>query len=195
MSIAARFAVLLIAASALLAASGTAVAEQAVSVSLHTPFAITANPSSVAAGSVIFQVSNDDLLIHNLRVIKTDLPPAGLPVVAFQVDKTQVNVVASTSDLLATQNENTPAVILATGNYVLICNIASHYTAGMFLAFQVTQAVGGIAELPDAAGTPLEATGTSSDNAGVVASVAAAAIAGVVALGGAAWYTRRRWLR
>ena len=139
MSVPARLTALLIAAGALLATSGTGVAQQTVKVSLASVFVISADPSNVAAGSVIFQANNNDtFLTHNLRVIKTDLPPSGLPVVAFQVDETQVNVVASTSNLLATQTESTPAVTLATGNYVLICNIPGHYGSGMFVGFEVT---------------------------------------------------------
>ena len=53
-------------------------------------------------------------------------------------------------------------------------------------------AVGGIAELPGVAGTPLEAQGSSGRD---VASLAAVVAAGVVALAGGAWYARRRWLR
>ena len=52
--------------------------------------------------------------------------------------------------------------------------------------------VGGIAELPDVAGTPLEAPASSRSNAAVLAGIAAAVAAGAVALGGAAWYARRR---
>ena len=52
--------------------------------------------------------------------------------------------------------------------------------------------VGGIAELPEVAGTPLDATGASGSSAGLLAGVIAAVAAGAVALGGAAWYTRRQ---
>lgn len=52
--------------------------------------------------------------------------------------------------------------------------------------------VGGIAELAEVAGTPLEATASSGDNAG--AGVAVAFAAGAVVLGGAAWYARKRRL-
>ena len=51
--------------------------------------------------------------------------------------------------------------------------------------------VGGIAELPRLERTGLDAN-TSDVNAGVLASVAAAVTAGVLALGGAAWYAKRR---
>ena len=54
--------------------------------------------------------------------------------------------------------------------------------------------VGGIAELPELAGTPLDATGSSGGNAGLLAGLAAVA-AGAAALGGAAWYIRRRQQR
>lgn len=52
--------------------------------------------------------------------------------------------------------------------------------------------VGGVAELPEAAGAPLQATGSSDGNAGLIAGLIAAVVAGAVALGGAAWYVRRR---
>jgi hypothetical protein len=54
--------------------------------------------------------------------------------------------------------------------------------------------VGGIAELPNVAETPLEAPGSSESNAGVLAGIVAAVAAGTVALSGAAWYGRKRWL-
>lgn len=54
--------------------------------------------------------------------------------------------------------------------------------------------VGGIAELPDVAGAPV-ATGESSglSTAGL-AGILAGATAGAMALGGVAWYARRRWV-
>ena len=62
--------------------------------------------------------------------------------------------------------------------------------------------VGGITELPGEAGAPPELPGeaeaplempdSSGINAGVVAGIAAAVLAGTVSLGGAAWYARRR---
>ena len=53
-------------------------------------------------------------------------------------------------------------------------------------------AVGGVAELPEVAGAPLQATGSSGGNAGLLAGLIAVVVAGAVALGGAAWYVRRR---
>ncbi|MCH8836923.1 MAG: phosphoribosylamine--glycine ligase [Candidatus Marinimicrobia bacterium] len=62
--------------------------------------------------------------------------------------------------------------------------------------FEVTgQPVGGVVELPEVAGTPLEVPGSSGTNAGPIASIVAAIAAGTVTLTGAAWYARRRWAR
>ena len=59
----------------------------------------------------------------------------------------------------------------------------------------VANAVGGIAELPEVAGTPLETDGSSGGSLGVLAGIAAGTVAGILAFGGAAWYARRRWVR
>ena len=55
--------------------------------------------------------------------------------------------------------------------------------------------VGGIAELPEVAGTPLETGGSSGGNVGILAGVVGAVAVGAVALGVAAGYARRRWTR
>ena len=54
--------------------------------------------------------------------------------------------------------------------------------------------VGGIAELLDVALTPLESPDSPEAGAALIASIAAAVATGGGALGGAAWYARRRKL-
>jgi hypothetical protein len=75
------------------------------------------------------------------------------------------------------------------GNNIL-CALVSSLSE---FALVVPSSVGGIAELPQVAGTPLEAPESSGGNVGVI--VAALLAAGVVTLAGGAWYARRRWLR
>ena len=73
-------------------------------------------------------------------------------------------------------------------------NVHSTHSAGGEIRGQVpaNANVGGVAELPEVAGAPLQATGSSDSNAGLIAGLIAAVVAGAVALGGAAWYVRRR---
>lgn len=55
--------------------------------------------------------------------------------------------------------------------------------------------IGGVGSFPDVEGSaPSETPASSGGNAGVVATLIAALTAGALALGGAAWYARRRWL-
>ena len=111
----------------------------AISVTLHdSPFQLTADPASVAAGSVTFSLTNTGSIIHNFRVIKTDLDPAKLPLDSsgFKVDEAQVTVVKQGKELDPKGSETVTAQLQA-GKYVLICNIATHYQSGMHAAFTV----------------------------------------------------------
>ena len=118
--------------------AGTPVAAGAVAVSLIDPdFAVEVTPAS-AAGPTTFAISNEGLLIHNLRVIRTDLDADALPLdpSGSLVDEDQVNVVASVAELTGGESAEL-AVDLEAGSYVLICNIAGHYAAGMHTGFTV----------------------------------------------------------
>ena len=114
----------------------TPVAAGAVAVSLIDPdFAVEVTPAS-AAGPTTFAISNDGALIHNLRVIRTDLDADSLPLDSsgFLVDEDQVNVVASVAELTGGESAEL-AVDLEAGSYVLICNIVGHYDLGMYASF------------------------------------------------------------
>ncbi len=109
----------------------------AVDVSLKE-FEIGLSMDSALADTVTFNVSNDGTVLHNFRVIRTEDDPADLPVDedTFMVDETQVDVAASSDDLDAGQTEEVTADLEA-GSYVLICNVPTHYDAGMRTAFTV----------------------------------------------------------
>lgn len=55
-----------------------------------------------------------------------------------------------------------------------------------------TVIVGGISVDPDMGALPLETAGSSGGSVGVLAAIVAGATTGAIALGGAAWYVRRR---
>ncbi|OGO51257.1 MAG: hypothetical protein A2148_09450, partial [Chloroflexi bacterium RBG_16_68_14] len=101
-------------------------------------WALNADPASVAAGPVTFSVSNHGSVVHNFRVIRTDLAPDALPLddSSFQVDEAQVEVVGSLSEFPAGETQQL-SVELASDSYVLICNVPTHYQAGMSTAFTV----------------------------------------------------------
>jgi uncharacterized cupredoxin-like copper-binding protein/mono/diheme cytochrome c family protein len=111
-----------------------------VSVSLEE-YTVSADPASIAAGAVNFNVSNDGTIVHNFRVIQTDLAPEALPIAAdgLTVDEGAVTVAGGFTNTLAAEGEQlTPIQQLAPGSYVLICNISGHYEQGMRTAFTVT---------------------------------------------------------
>ena len=110
-----------------------------VAVTLIDPdFSVVADPPSARAGSIAFSVTNAGSILHNLRVIKTELDPGSLPIdsASFAVDEGAVDVVASLPELESGQTEELPAD-LAAGAYVLICNVPTHYESGMHTPFTV----------------------------------------------------------
>jgi uncharacterized cupredoxin-like copper-binding protein len=136
-----------------------AAAQETVTVSL-TDFQVTAVPTSVVEGTVVFQVRNDGAVAHNFVVIKTNLAPDALPVDddAYLVDEGQLDVVARSVELLGGEATEV-RVDLAPASYVLICNnIATHYQAGMYVGFQVTAA-------PEPTATPPTSDGASAATA------------------------------
>jgi uncharacterized cupredoxin-like copper-binding protein len=103
-----------------------------------TEFSVSPSASTAAAGTVTFNVSSDGAIVHNLRVVRTDEDPDALPVDdgTFTVIEADVEVVASSANLETGETEELVAD-LESGSYVLICNIPTHYDAGMFTAFTV----------------------------------------------------------
>jgi uncharacterized cupredoxin-like copper-binding protein len=112
-------------------------------------FAVSADPASVPAGSVTFDVTNtgpDD--VHEFVIIRTDLGATELPVDedgAVLEDGESMTVIDEIEDL-AVDDTQTLTVDLAAGTYVLICNILqeepdgtleAHYAEGMRTGFTV----------------------------------------------------------
>lgn len=90
---------------------------------------------SAPAGLIRFSVANrGPAFAHTLRVVRTDLAPAELPVVDGQVDESQVNVVFGLAEFFRGRSGTTT---LEAGRYVLICNRPGHYERGMHAAFTV----------------------------------------------------------
>jgi uncharacterized cupredoxin-like copper-binding protein len=108
-------------------------------------WSIDVSPAMATKGKVKFEVTNDGSVPHEFVVVKSDLPPTGLPVQNGKVIEEQVNIVDEIEPFAAKTTESI-TLDLSPGKYLLICNIVetppglpvvSHYQNGMVVLFQV----------------------------------------------------------
>jgi uncharacterized cupredoxin-like copper-binding protein len=99
-------------------------------------WAVTPNTSSVSAGDVTFLAFNKGGTAHELEVIRSDEEPHLLPVEGRIVPAFAVDLVGEIEAFPAGEAEQATFHLTA-GNYVLICNLPSHYLAGMRSGFTV----------------------------------------------------------
>lgn len=110
-------------------------------------FAVSTDPSTIDAGEVVFEVTNegpDD--VHEFVVFRTDLEPTELPTDENgAVDETGegLEAIDEIEDIPVGETMSV-TVDLEAGNYVLICNIwdgdeqEAHYQEGMRTTFTVS---------------------------------------------------------
>jgi uncharacterized cupredoxin-like copper-binding protein len=101
-------------------------------------FKIELGAATAPAGSVTFALTNAGTTVHEFVVFKTDLAPDKLPLAAdgTEVDEAGagLTLVDEVEDIAVGATASLP-VDLATGHYVVICNVATHYTSGMHTEF------------------------------------------------------------
>ncbi len=95
---------------------------------------------TVKAGEVTFDVTNwSRTLVHEMLVVAVDNPQAELPYDADdeRVVEDKINSLGETEEM---QPKATKAVTLdlKPGTYLLLCNVAGHYAAGMWTVLTVT---------------------------------------------------------
>lgn len=139
MLVAAAFALALVATACSSDGGGT------VEVTLQE-FAIAASPSTIGAGEVTFDATNDGPNDpHELVVFKTDLAPDALPTQengAVDESGEGVELIDEIEEFPVGEAQS-KTLDLDAGSYVLVCNIydedeqESHYLEGMRLAFTV----------------------------------------------------------
>ncbi len=95
----------------------------------------------VPAGKVTFLVVNQDKVIHEAVLLKTDKSPEALVMLAGE-SKVDEAALAENVGEVEVEAGTTGAVTidLTPGKYVLICNMVDHYKAGMYSAFEVKAA-------------------------------------------------------
>jgi uncharacterized cupredoxin-like copper-binding protein len=92
--------------------------------------------TSVPAGSVRFDVSNDGKIEHEFVVIKTNLAPSKLPLKGGEANE---GVGPSPGEIPSVKagKKKTLDVSLKPGKYVIICNLPGHYKAGQYTGLNV----------------------------------------------------------
>ena len=99
---------------------------------------IKLSASSVAAGTVTFNVSNGGTTDHEFVVLQTATAQNALPSDPANPSRALETGRAGKIESLAPRATGTLTLTLGSGSYVLICNNPAHYSAlGMHTAFSV----------------------------------------------------------
>ena len=102
---------------------------------------VTLSTNQVKPGKILFRVKNistdED---HELLLVKTDLAPDDLPMDASgaRVEEDKLKGLKELGDVHPGKSRNT-TLTLAPGKYLLFCNEAGHFKAGMFTTFTVAK--------------------------------------------------------
>jgi uncharacterized cupredoxin-like copper-binding protein len=101
-------------------------------------YSVTLDSTSLSAGDVTFNVTNDAGQVHEFVVVKTDLAEDALPLAEGDVDEesTEISPVDEIEDIEPGTSPSL-AVTLEAGSYVALCNLPGHYGQGMHAAFTV----------------------------------------------------------
>lgn len=92
--------------------------------------------TEVRAGSVTFIARNTGSTAHDLIVVKADLAPDKLPIDAQTQKAKEDGKVGGVEQVAPGQSRNL-RLDLAAGQYVVICNVPTHYQLGMRAALVV----------------------------------------------------------
>ena len=102
---------------------------------------IKATPASASAGIVSFKVTNTSKdTVHEMIVMYLADPTKPLPYIEGdkRVDEDKAGDKGEVSEL-DPGTSGSLTVALKPGKYLLICNVAGHYAAGMWTEFEVTK--------------------------------------------------------
>ncbi len=115
-------------------------------------YTMVASPASIPAGSVTFDIENVGLIAHEFKVVK--LNEAGMAADLADLP-TEDNLIFETVDMvdgvgtilgslleadLPADGSDELTLDLEAGEYMLLCNVATHYELGMWSEFTVTAA-------------------------------------------------------
>jgi uncharacterized cupredoxin-like copper-binding protein len=101
-----------------------------------TDYKLTVSVPSVKAGKIQIGVRNLAAMQHSFEVLKTDVPQDKIPVDLASAKAKEDGKVGEIASIPAGKSAAV-TIDLTPGNYVLICNVASHYQLGMHIGFTV----------------------------------------------------------
>jgi uncharacterized cupredoxin-like copper-binding protein len=99
-------------------------------------FKITTDHPTVTAGHVVIGIRNHASMVHELKVIKTDLAPDQLPIDGATAKVKEDGKVGGLENVSGGASRKL-VLELGPGKYVLICNIAGHYQLGMRVGLEI----------------------------------------------------------
>ena len=122
----------------LLAACGGAGAANGTTVNAKlTDSTILIDQATVPSGKITFQVKNTGTMVHEVVVLKTDLPADKISPDPSEPGKMLEDGSKGESGDLNVGEAKTFTLDLEPGNYVLLCNQTGHYLLGMHIPFVV----------------------------------------------------------
>jgi uncharacterized cupredoxin-like copper-binding protein len=99
-------------------------------------FKVTTDHPTITAGHVVMGIRNHASMVHELKVIKTDLAPDQLPIDGATAKVNEDGKVGGLENISGGASRKL-VLELGPGKYVLICNIAGHYQLGMRVGLEV----------------------------------------------------------
>ncbi len=97
--------------------------------------------TTVPAGKVTFELTNKGQIAHEMVILKTDLPATALPLKAgnpSELDEDAAGQSPGEVEDVQPGKTETLTLDLTPGRYLMVCNLAAHYKAGMVTEFHVS---------------------------------------------------------
>ena len=94
----------------------------------------------VKAGQVTFIMKNEGSLIHEMLIVRTDLPDGAIPIGdddKFNEDAKDSKSIGEIAEYESGKS-STVTLKMKAGEYQLVCNVPGHYAKGMHTDFTVT---------------------------------------------------------
>ena len=98
---------------------------------------IKLDKTSIPFGTVTLNIKNSGSVLHQLIVLRTDIPQNQIPASTTQPGTMQEPGLVMQSQTIAVGASSSLTLTLGAGNYVLMCNQPAHYLIGMHTGFAI----------------------------------------------------------